>query len=79
MGEPLNNYNALVEAIQTITRFPFQLSAKRITVSTVGTRKLTLILNPLLEENYLLRDILLSFIKQLFVALCRLYCNLIWL
>ncbi|XP_006649584.1 dual-specificity RNA methyltransferase RlmN [Oryza brachyantha] len=36
MGEPLNNYNALVEAIQVLTGPPFQLSPKRITVSTVG-------------------------------------------
>lgn len=36
MGEPLNNYNALIEAIRVMTRFPFQLSPKRITVSTVG-------------------------------------------
>lgn len=37
MGEPLNNYAAVVEAIQIMTRVPFQLSPKRITVSTVGT------------------------------------------
>ncbi|KAJ0982123.1 hypothetical protein J5N97_010378 [Dioscorea zingiberensis] len=36
MGEPLNNYAALVEAVQTMIGFPFQLSAKKITVSTVG-------------------------------------------
>eukprot|EP00262_Sarcandra_glabra_P009442 TRINITY_DN23828_c0_g1_i1.p1 TRINITY_DN23828_c0_g1~~TRINITY_DN23828_c0_g1_i1.p1 ORF type:complete len:373 (-),score=47.01 TRINITY_DN23828_c0_g1_i1:361-1479(-) len=36
MGEPLNNYAALVEAVQIMTRIPFQLSPKRITVSTVG-------------------------------------------
>ncbi|KAF0914217.1 hypothetical protein E2562_027794 [Oryza meyeriana var. granulata] len=36
MGEPLNNYTALVEAIQVLTGPPFQLSPKRITVSTVG-------------------------------------------
>ncbi|THU64897.1 hypothetical protein C4D60_Mb01t31340 [Musa balbisiana] len=36
MGEPLNNYAALVEAIQIMTGFPFQLSPKKITVSTVG-------------------------------------------
>ncbi|CAH1450461.1 unnamed protein product [Lactuca virosa] len=36
MGEPLNNYNALVEAIRVMTAFPFQLSPKKITVSTVG-------------------------------------------
>ncbi|KAK2974478.1 hypothetical protein RJ640_018643 [Escallonia rubra] len=36
MGEPLNNYAALVEAIRVMTAFPFQLSPKKITVSTVG-------------------------------------------
>ncbi|CAL4938129.1 unnamed protein product [Urochloa decumbens] len=36
MGEPMNNYNALVEAIGVFTGSPFQLSPKRITVSTVG-------------------------------------------
>ncbi|XP_057464702.1 uncharacterized protein LOC130754496 isoform X2 [Actinidia eriantha] len=36
MGEPLNNYTALVEAIRVMTGLPFQLSPKRITVSTVG-------------------------------------------
>ncbi|XP_043709412.1 dual-specificity RNA methyltransferase RlmN [Telopea speciosissima] len=36
MGEPLNNYAALVEAVQIMTGFPFQLSPKRITISTVG-------------------------------------------
>ncbi|XP_059446297.1 uncharacterized protein LOC132177843 [Corylus avellana] len=36
MGEPLNNYTALVEAIRVMTGRPFQLSPKRITVSTVG-------------------------------------------
>ncbi|GFZ16897.1 radical SAM superfamily protein [Actinidia rufa] len=35
-GEPLNNYTALVEAIRVMTGLPFQLSPKRITVSTVG-------------------------------------------
>ncbi|WRX15587.1 Radical SAM - like 4 [Theobroma cacao] len=34
MGEPLNNYTALVEAIRVMTGSPFQLSPKRITVST---------------------------------------------
>lgn len=38
MGEPLNNYGAVVEAIQIMTGHPFQLSPKRITVSTVGTK-----------------------------------------
>jgi adenine C2-methylase RlmN of 23S rRNA A2503 and tRNA A37 len=36
MGEPLNNYTALVEAIQVLIGSPFQLSPKRITVSTVS-------------------------------------------
>lgn len=36
MGEPLNNYTALVEAIRVMMGSPFQLSPKRITVSTVG-------------------------------------------
>ncbi|KAI8025150.1 S-adenosylmethionine synthase 2 [Camellia lanceoleosa] len=35
MGEPLNNYTALVEAIRVMTGSPFRLSLKRITVSTV--------------------------------------------
>lgn len=36
MGEPLNNYSALVEAIRVMTGSPFQLSPKRITISTVS-------------------------------------------
>ncbi|KAF6159762.1 hypothetical protein GIB67_030020 [Kingdonia uniflora] len=36
MGEPMNNYSSVVEAVQCMTRFPFQISPKRITVSTVG-------------------------------------------
>ncbi|XP_059652998.1 uncharacterized protein LOC132300083 [Cornus florida] len=36
MGEPLNNYAALVEAIHVMTGPPFRLSLKKITVSTVG-------------------------------------------
>ncbi|VVA30107.1 PREDICTED: 23S rRNA [Prunus dulcis] len=36
MGEPLNNYGALVEAIHVMTGPPFHLSPKKITVSTVG-------------------------------------------
>ncbi|XP_027163739.1 uncharacterized protein LOC113763941 isoform X1 [Coffea eugenioides] len=36
MGEPLNNYSALVEAIRVMTASPFQLSPRKITVSTVG-------------------------------------------
>ena len=35
MGEPLNNYSALVEAIHIMLGSPFQLSPKKITVSTV--------------------------------------------
>ncbi|XP_048426775.1 dual-specificity RNA methyltransferase RlmN isoform X2 [Pyrus x bretschneideri] len=36
MGEPLNNYGSLVEAIHVMTGSPFHLSPKKITVSTVG-------------------------------------------
>ncbi|XP_049933330.1 uncharacterized protein LOC116252600 isoform X2 [Nymphaea colorata] len=36
MGEPLNNYTAVVEAVQSMISFPFRLSPKRITISTVG-------------------------------------------
>lgn len=36
MGEPLNNYSALVDAIHVMTRCPFQISPRRITISTVG-------------------------------------------
>lgn len=36
MGEPLNNYSALVEAVRIMTRSPFQLSPRKITISTVG-------------------------------------------
>ncbi|KAG6406675.1 hypothetical protein SASPL_134284 [Salvia splendens] len=36
MGEPLNNYSAVVDAIRAMTAFPFQLSPKKITLSTVG-------------------------------------------
>ncbi|XP_022148839.1 uncharacterized protein LOC111017398 [Momordica charantia] len=36
MGEPLNNYSALVEAVRAMTGSPFLLSPKRITISTVG-------------------------------------------
>ncbi|CAJ1924680.1 unnamed protein product [Sphenostylis stenocarpa] len=36
MGEPLNNYSAVVEAVRIMTGLPFQLSLKRITISTVG-------------------------------------------
>ncbi|KAI4298557.1 hypothetical protein L6164_032104 [Bauhinia variegata] len=36
MGEPLNNYSALVESVRVMTGSPFQLSLRRITVSTVG-------------------------------------------
>ncbi|CAI8587287.1 unnamed protein product [Vicia faba] len=36
MGEPLNNYSAVVESVRIMTGSPFQLSFKRITISTVG-------------------------------------------
>ncbi|XP_058773059.1 uncharacterized protein LOC131647162 [Vicia villosa] len=36
MGEPLNNYSAVVESVRIMTGSPFQLSLKRITISTVG-------------------------------------------
>ncbi|CAH2053289.1 unnamed protein product [Thlaspi arvense] len=36
MGEPLNNYNGVVEAVRVMLKQPFQLSPKRITISTVG-------------------------------------------
>ncbi|ERN02751.1 hypothetical protein AMTR_s00086p00023740 [Amborella trichopoda] len=36
MGEPLNNYAAVVEAVQAMTGSCFRLSPKRITISTVG-------------------------------------------
>jgi len=42
MGEPLNNYNAVVEAVRVMLNQPFQLSPKRITISTVSTQKATL-------------------------------------
>ncbi|EFJ11884.1 hypothetical protein SELMODRAFT_182858 [Selaginella moellendorffii] len=36
MGEPLNNYNSVVQAVQTLTGRCFGLSPSRITISTVG-------------------------------------------
>ncbi|KAE8645842.1 uncharacterized protein LOC101215180 [Cucumis sativus] len=36
MGEPLNNYSSLVEAVRAMMAPPFLLSPKRITISTVG-------------------------------------------
>uniref|UniRef100_M1CFM2 Radical SAM core domain-containing protein n=1 Tax=Solanum tuberosum TaxID=4113 RepID=M1CFM2_SOLTU len=36
MGEPLNNYSSLVDAIRVMTASPFQISPRKITVSTVG-------------------------------------------
>ncbi|EPS65944.1 hypothetical protein M569_08833, partial [Genlisea aurea] len=36
MGEPLNNYKAVVEAITIMTAPPFHLSQRKITLSTVG-------------------------------------------
>ncbi|KAK9030074.1 hypothetical protein V6N11_031508 [Hibiscus sabdariffa] len=43
MGEPLNNYTALVEAICVIKRSPFQLSPKRITISTIIPPKFVMV------------------------------------
>jgi adenine C2-methylase RlmN of 23S rRNA A2503 and tRNA A37 len=43
MGEPLNKYNAMLEAIKIITGPHFQLSPKRITVSTISWLKKTLL------------------------------------
>ncbi|KAK9112078.1 hypothetical protein Scep_019597 [Stephania cephalantha] len=36
MGEPLNNYASIVQAVQIMTGFPFNLSTRKITISTVG-------------------------------------------
>lgn len=36
MGEPMNNYVAVVQAVQTMTGRCFRLSPKHITISTVG-------------------------------------------
>ena len=36
MGEPLNNYSALVDSVRVMTGSPFQLSPKKITISTAG-------------------------------------------
>ncbi|CAL1399007.1 unnamed protein product [Linum trigynum] len=36
MGEPLNNYTMLVEAVRVMLAPPFQISPKKMTVSTVG-------------------------------------------
>ncbi|KAI3753033.1 hypothetical protein L2E82_25077 [Cichorium intybus] len=36
MGEPLNNYTSLVEAVRVMTAYPFQISPRKITISTVG-------------------------------------------
>lgn len=35
MGEPLNNYTNLVQAIRAMSGSPFHISLKKITVSTV--------------------------------------------
>lgn len=51
MGEPLNNYNALVEAIRVMTGLPFQLSPKRITVSTVSISKCSYVYQLMLFVN----------------------------
>ncbi|XP_030941357.1 uncharacterized protein LOC115966244 isoform X1 [Quercus lobata] len=48
MGEPLNNYAALVDAIRVMLGSPFQLSPRRITVSTEFTLRVDMI-NPSLE------------------------------
>lgn len=50
MGEPMNNYNALVEAIGVFTGSPFQLSPKKITVSTVSILNLL----PICMRNHIL-------------------------
>jgi adenine C2-methylase RlmN of 23S rRNA A2503 and tRNA A37 len=52
MGEPMNNYNALVEAIGVFTGSPFQLSPKRITVSTVEV--LPFVSSQIIFINYVL-------------------------
>uniref|UniRef100_A0A1D1ZB43 Ribosomal RNA large subunit methyltransferase N n=1 Tax=Anthurium amnicola TaxID=1678845 RepID=A0A1D1ZB43_9ARAE len=36
MGEPFNNYSAVIEAVKIMIGSPFQLSPRRITISTVG-------------------------------------------
>ncbi|KAI3992158.1 hypothetical protein MKX01_015049 [Papaver californicum] len=36
MGEPMNNYTSLVEAVRSMIGYPFQISPRKITVSTVG-------------------------------------------
>ncbi|KAI3934621.1 hypothetical protein MKW92_024812 [Papaver armeniacum] len=36
MGEPLNNYTSVVEAVRSMIGYPFQISPRKITVSTVG-------------------------------------------
>ncbi|PKU84743.1 23S rRNA (adenine2503-C2)-methyltransferase [Dendrobium catenatum] len=52
MGEPLNNFTAVVEAIQIMMGSPFQLSPKRITVSTVGLElRRWLVVKPLVEKQ----------------------------
>jgi len=71
MGEPLNNYGALMEAIQIITGYPFQLSPKRITISTVGT-PYRHALKLLAEENYLYNSTFLSCDMLLVLLLSRL-------
>lgn len=52
MGEPLNNYTALVEAIRVMTGPPFHLSPKRITISTVMRSPQTLKKNILILIFY---------------------------
>ncbi|MCL7044866.1 hypothetical protein MKW94_003022 [Papaver nudicaule] len=36
MGEPMNNYTSLVEAVRSMIGYPFLISPRRITISTVG-------------------------------------------
>ena len=38
MGEPLNNYEALRQAVLTLTGPVFRVSPSHITISTVSTR-----------------------------------------
>lgn len=48
----MNNYSAVVEAVKVVTGSPFQLSPKRITISTVGDVTLTTLVTRMLL-NYL--------------------------
>ena len=53
MGEPLNNYSSLVEAVRAMMAPPFLLSPKRITISTVCTPNFLLALWSLLYSLFL--------------------------